>query len=437
MNLNIELGIYRIMLKKFVIKKIEKYLFTLADQRLKDKKTFIIAVTGSVGKSSTKEAIKMLLSSYFPEKVFASHGNMNESIGLPMSVLGFEYVPSKVEWPKVLLAARKKSRNKKFPKYLVVEMGVEKPGDIKYFTSLAKPNIALITNIGPAHLDALKDVDGVLKEKSQLFEQLPENGIAVYCNDDPKLKEYAKKIKQKKISYGFSADSDITAQIIKADKTGTLVEVSNGKLKKQVKTKIIGNHMVLAMLSAMGISEAMELDFDKSLKSLKLFEPLAGRMHLIEGIKNSVIIDDSYNANPNSVLAAMETLRSFNENGRKVVILGNMNELGRFEEGAHQIVARAAATFADLLVFIGQNSQIMKIAAEKEASKRKREVIIRTFETPSRATLSLDELILENDIILVKASQNKMRFEKIVEAIMADPSEAKNLLARQDKRWRR
>jgi UDP-N-acetylmuramoyl-tripeptide--D-alanyl-D-alanine ligase len=425
------------MLKKFIIGKIEKYLFDLANQRLKDKKAFIIAVTGSVGKSSSKEAIKLLLESFFPGKVFASHGNMNESVGLPMSVLGFDYVPSKVEWPRVLMEAKKKAKNKQFPDYLIVEMGVEKPGDIEYFTKLVKPNIALITNIGPAHLEGLGDIEGVLKEKANLFKSLSDDGVAIFCNDDEKLAGLAPKLKSKKLSYGFSKGSNVSAKIVKAEKDGILLEVDNGKLKKQIRTNLIGNHMVLALLSAMAVAEALELDFDKSVKALKEFKPLNGRMSLIEGIKKSLIIDDSYNANPNSVLAALETLKNMESSGRKVVILGNMNELGKFEESAHKIVSKAAGTFCDLMIFIGPNSGVMKEAAESELTKRKRKAEIMVFETPSRAILSLDEIIQENDLILVKASQNRMRFEKIVEALMAHPERAKELLARQDKRWRK
>jgi UDP-N-acetylmuramoyl-tripeptide--D-alanyl-D-alanine ligase len=425
------------MLKKFIINKIEKYLYDLANQRLKDKKAFIIAVTGSVGKSSTKEAIKVLLDAFYPGKAFVSHGNMNESVGLPMSVLGFDYVPSKIEWPKVLIEARRKAKNRQFPEYLVLEMGVEKPGDIKYFTSLVKPNLALLTSIGPAHLENLGDIDGVLKEKVGLFDSLSEDGIAIYNNDDQKLREFAPKIKNHTISYGFSAGSKISARVINADRDGVLLEVGNGKLKKQIKTSLVGNHMILALLSAMAVGDALGLDFDKSVKALKEFKPLHGRMNLIEGIKDSLIIDDSYNANPNSVLAALETLRTFPTKGRRVVILGNMNELGKFEESAHKIVARAAATFADFMIFIGPNSVNMKESAEKEIAKRNKKVAVEIFETPSRASLSLEDLIEKDDLILVKASQNKMRFEKIVEAIMAHPEKAKELLARQDKRWKK
>lgn len=425
------------MLKKFIIRKIEKYLFDLANKRLKDQSTKIIAITGSTGKSSTKEAIKCLLEVFFPGKAFASHGNMNESIGLPMAVLGFDYLPTKIEWPKVLLEARRKSKNKQFPDYLVLEMGVEKPGDIKYFTSLVKPNIALITNIGPAHLEQLKDIDGVLKEKGKLFDSLPEDGLAIYCRDDLKLKHLAEKLKIKTISYGFAEDSDIMAKVIKMDQTGTLVEIKNGLLKKQIKTKLVGSHMVLSMLAAMAVAKALDLDFDKSLQAIKNFKPLAGRMNLIEGVKNSLIIDDSYNANPNSVIAAMETMDSIDWPGRKVVILGNMNELGDFEEAGHKVIGRAAGSLADSIIFVGPNSDLMKQEAEKASLKNKRKIEIHTFETASRAVISLDELIKEKDLILVKASQNRMRFEKIVEAIMIDPSQAKNLLARQDKRWKK
>ena len=123
-------------MKKRIIKFIEKYLFDLAEKRLTDKKITIIAVTGSAGKTSTKEAIRVLMESFFGDKVFVSYGNMNESIGIPLAILGFDYLPTKSGWPKMLFQARRKAKSKQFPDYLVLEMGAEKPGDIEYFTKL-------------------------------------------------------------------------------------------------------------------------------------------------------------------------------------------------------------------------------------------------------------------------------------------------------------
>lgn len=425
-------------MKKYVIKFIEKYLFDLAQKRLKDKKITIIAVTGSVGKTSTKEAIRVLMEHFFADKVFVSHGNMNESVGIPLAILGFDYLPTKSGWPKMLFEARKKAKSKKFPNYLVLEMGVEKPGDINYFTKLVKPDIALITNIGPAHLENLKDLNGVLTEKTQLFEALNDGGTAIYCQDDKKLVDYSKNIKHKKISYGFSEDATIKGKIVRADGGGSLLEVSSGTMKKQLKTEIVGRHLLEADLAAMAIASALGLDFDKALASLKDFKPLPGRMRLLAGTKNTQLIDDSYNANPVSVLAALETFEELSVKGRKVAILGNMNELGDLEQKSHKIVGAATARVCDFAVFIGPNAQLMKEAAELEAQKiNHNNFKAVTFDTTSRAVISLDELILENDTILIKASQNKMRFEKIVETLMADPSLAKGLLVRQDARWRK
>lgn len=424
-------------MKKRIIKFIEKYLYNLAQKRLTDKDTFIIAITGSAGKTSTKEAIRVLLESFFQDKIFSSHGNMNESIGMPMAVLGFEDLPSKSGWPKVLLQARKKAKNKQFPDYLVLEMGAEKPGDIKYFTTLVKPDIAIITNIGPAHLEYLKNLKGVLDEKSKLFEALDGNGVAVYNKDDKKLEEYIKLSKHKAISFGFSSGADVSGKVIRRDKSGTLFEVSYQTTKKQFKTQIIGDHLLYSILAAMAVSVVLNLDFDKSIYVLRDFKPLPGRMNLITGIKDSIIFDDSYNSNPVSALAALETLKTFDATGRKVAIFGNMNELGALEEKAHRIIAEAASLVCQQLVFIGPNAKLMQEAAEKMAQKENiRNLKINIFDTTSRAVISLDEIIQKNDIILVKASQNKMRFEKIVAALMAHPEEAKDKLVRQDKRWR-
>lgn len=425
-------------MKKYIIKFIEKYLFELAKKRLLDKKTCVIAVTGSAGKTSTKEAIRLLLEEFYPGKVFASHGNMNESIGIPMAVLGFDYLPTKAGWPKVLFQARKKAKNNKFPEYLILEMGVEKPGDINYFTKLVKPNIAVITNIGHAHLEGLGDIAGVLKEKTVLFNALPEDGVAIYNFDDKRLQGYATKIRAKKISFGLSSGSDISAKIIHLDAQGTLLEVTSNGLKKQIRSQLIGSHSIYSLLSAMAVSKSLDLNFDRSLLALKKLSPIPGRMNLIAGVKDSLIIDDTYNANPNSVVAALATLKSIESSGRKVVVLGNMNELGKFEEKAHLMVAGTAALTGDLLVFIGQNATLMKEEAERIAKNNSlTKVKIMTFETPSQANISFEGLIEKGDLILVKASQNRMRLERLVETIMANPKEAKDKLVRQDNRWRK
>ena len=273
-----------------------------------------------------------------------------------------------------------------------------------------------------------------MKEKTELFNALRESGIAIYNHDDERLQKYSQKVKQNKISYGFSDGGTVKGKIVSADNKGTILEVTSNGLKKQMRFDVIGNHLLMAILSAMAVSQSLGLNFDKSLNALKKFVPLAGRMRLIPGIKSITIIDDSYNANPSSVLAALETLDSLKSKGRKVAILGNMNELGKYEERAHELVAKVAAKVCDQLVFVGSNAQLMGKVA-KENALRGKKLTINIFDTPSRAIISLDEIIKENDTILVKASQNKMRFEKIVEALMLEPEKAKTLLVRQDKRW--
>jgi UDP-N-acetylmuramoyl-tripeptide--D-alanyl-D-alanine ligase len=423
-------------MKKFAVKIIEKYLFRLARERLKDKKTFVIAITGSVGKTSTKEAIKVLLEDFFPGEVFSSFGNMNDEIGMPMAILGFDYLPTKTEWPRIFWEAKKKLKNNNFPKYLVLEMGVDRPGGIEYLTKIVQPDIAIVTAVAPAHLEQFKTLDAVLEEKMTLLKKLTAAGYAIFNSDDERLNKYSTGIKSKKISYGLSQEADVSAKIIKSDLSGSLVEFRSKDMKKQVKSNLIGEHLLYPLLAALSVSRALQLDFDRSVNVIKKVPTLAGRMRVIKGIKETTLIDDSYNANPSSMTAALKTLANLDHLGRKVAILGNMNELGEVSEKAHRMIARVAGRICDLLVFIGPNAKIMQESVELlKSSERTRGQKIVIFEMVSRAVISIDELIEKNDLILIKASQNKMRFEKIVEALMAEPEKASGLLVRQGRRW--
>jgi len=423
-------------MKKIAIKIIEKYLFRLARERLKNKKTFVIAITGSVGKTSTKEAIKVLLENFYPGEVFSSFGNMNDEIGMPMAILGFDYLPAKADWPRVFWEARRKLKNNKFPKYLILEMGVDHPGGIDYLTKIVQPDIAIVTAVAPAHLEQFKTLDAILEEKITLFKKLSGTGWAIYNSDDERLNKYSSEIKSKKISYGLTKGADISAKIIKSDLSGILVEFQSKAMKKQVKSDLIGEHLLYPLLAALSVSQALHLDFDRSINIIKKVPTLAGRMRVIKGVKGATLIDDSYNANPASMAAALKTLASFNHHGRKVAILGSMNELGEISNEAHQMIARVAGKICDLLVFIGPNAKIMRESVELlKSSDRVNGQKIVVFEMVSRAVISIDELIEKNDLILVKASQNKMRFEKIVEALMAEPEKASEFLVRQGKRW--
>ncbi len=352
---------------------------------LKRFKPQIIAVTGSVAKTSTKEAIFAVLATKFKDRLSKSYGNLNNEIGIPLSILGFKFTPTKWQWTAVIFSGFFRALFiRKFPDILVLEMAADKPGDIDYFNSFIKPNISLVTTVGPAHLATFKTIDGVFREKRKLVENLPSNGIAVLNKLDP--------------------------QVV--------------KMKDYTKAKIVwynGTGWDIAQKAAMAVADIFKIKKTIAEKAIKSAKDIKGRMNLLAGYRKSKIIDDTYNSNPLSCSAALDFLSWF-KNRRKIAILGDMLELGSYSEKAHSQIAQKARKIADLLILVGEN---FKIFPKSDY----------WYPDCNLAAANIKKIIVENDVILVKGSQG-IRMEKIVEKIMANPERAKNLLVRQSKEWK-
>lgn len=337
---------------------IKKYLLwelkILARYLIKRDKPKIVAITGSIGKTSTKEAIYTLLSKKFPSRVAATPGNLNSEYGLPLAILGFKKQPWLFGWLWVLAVSWFKIFFVKLPQYLILEMAADKPGDIDYLTGIVKPDIAVITSIGPTHLEQFKTIENVAREKIKLVEALPENGIAVLNEDDPYLKERLGSIKNKKIV--FSAKP-----------------------------------LEIATRGAIAVGRAFNILTHEAEEILKFFEMPEGRLNVLPGIFGSTLINDSYNANPLSMKAALEKLSAMSGE-RKIAFLGDMLELGPESQKFHFEIANFARKNSDLFVAVGP--QFKQTNPE------------RWFATAEEATAWLLKEIKENDIILIKASHD-------------------------------
>lgn len=405
----------------------------------------IIAVTGSVGKTSTKEAIYAVLKNHFGEgQVRRNERNYNNEIGVPLTIFGLETGGKNiaawfVRFIKVFLML---IFREKYPRILVIEMGADRPGDIKYLTKFVKARVGAITAIGdiPVHVEFFKSPQALALEKKKLVDSLKSNGIAVLNYDDEMVRAMGENIKAKVMTYGFGEGADIRATNYEVRPASLEEEgifgavtfkLNHGGSAVPVKlANVLGRHQVYPALVAAVVGIIFNLNLVDVSEGLMGYRFLPGRMKLLKGIKNTLIVDDSYNAAPLSTLAALETLEEFSaqkREGRIIAALGDMLEIGKYTPEAHERIGRKAAGAVDLLFTVGERAKfIAKGAREKGMAKDK----IFEFCTSEEAGKPLQDIMKQGDVILVKASR-AMKMEEIIKEIMAEPRKAKTLLVQE------
>jgi len=419
------------MLRKIL----QKILKILAKLVLKKYKPTVIAITGSVGKTSTKEAIYHVLKVHFGKhRVRRNERNYNNELGVPLTVFGLESGGrsifrwairfSKILWMIIFTQS--------YPNFLVIEMGADRPGDIKYLTDFVHPKIGLITALGeiPVHVEFFDGPQAVAKEKRVLVSSLKEDGVAILNYDDERVREMKQGLKAKTLTFGLDKEADIRAinYDLRINGNGEISEL-NFKLESKGNSvparliNVLGIQYLYSALAATAVGSVFDINLVEISEALKEFRPLPGRMHLIKGIKNSLIVDDSYNAALLSVEAAIESLKTF-ENRRKIVVLGDMLEIGKYAPEAHRIIGKKAVEVADLIFIVGSRSKFIAESATKSGFAQSK---IFEFDKSEDAAKIVQEKMEEGDIILVKGSRG-LKMEKIVKEIMAEPDRAKELL---------
>lgn len=406
----------------------------------------IVAVTGSVGKTSTAEAISVVLSQRFV--VRRNIKNYNNEFGIPLSIIGKETGGHSVfRWAFVFLKAISLLfiRDRSYPTMLVLEMGADRPGDIEYLTSFVPITVSVVTAVAEAHLEYFKTIEHIAKEKGMLVRSLPRQGCAVLNFDDQRVRQMAQITKAQVITYGMLEGADVQASDIGVSHEVQYQDISTiqgisfkvkhgGNTVPVLLPKVLGEHLAYSALAAIAVGLRYKINLHDSANQLKQFEPPKGRMHLLPGVKNTLIIDDTYNASPLSTGKALYQLSqlSFNDFHRKFAILGDMLELGPMSEQAHRDVGEAVARYSvDYLVTVGERSRdIVRGAVEAGIAQD------HCFNFPDsvQAGKFVQDKIAEGDIILIKGSQG-VRMERIVKEIMAEPDRAAELLVRQDASW--
>ncbi len=417
---------------------IQKILAGYARAILKKYQPKIIGITGSIGKTSTREAIYAVMQSRF--SVRRSQGNYNNELGVPLTIIGAESAGRSVfGWLKIFFKSASMLRKTvDYPEILVLEMGADHPGDIAYLTKLAPCNVGVATKVGPAHLEYFGNVNGVLKEKRKIVEHLSPDGFAVLNYDDELVRSMAEKTKARIITYGLDDGADVRGVEIAYSGKGLNIEGINFKISYQGKSvpmflpRVFGEHQLYSALAAAGTGIAFGINLVEVGEGLKNYQPPKGRMNIIPGIKDSVLIDDTYNSSPQASQAATRAIGKLETSvvTRKVAILGDMLELGETAEQEHYELGKAVAEAGfQLLIAVGQYRDELARGARENGLKG-----LFVYENSDKVLENIEEIVRENDLILLKGSQGA-RIEKITKALMKDKSKAKDLLVRQDGKW--
>lgn len=410
----------------------------LARAVLKKYQPLVIGITGSVGKTSTKEAIFAVLASKM--SVRKSPGNYNTEFGVPATILGIRAPGASLpRWIGAITRALRMLllRDATYPKVLVLEMAADRPGDIEFLVRIAPPKIGVLTAIGPAHLERFGTIERVAAEKGKLLAALPAEGTAILNADDERVMATAAKTKARMVTFGFSDEAAVRA----ADISTTLIHNEDGQIGAGMTAKVaadgavvpmrldgvLGASHVYAALAATSVGVAFGMNLVEIAEALRAYTPPPGRMRVISGIKYTIILDDTYNASPLSMRAALETLRSLPivEETRRIAVLGDMLELGAETERAHEEVGRHVAELGiDLLVAVGERARAIHEAASKAGISADR---VFHFGSAEEAGRFVQERLRRGDIVLAKGSR-AMRMERVVKELMAEPLRAKELL---------
>lgn len=405
---------------------LQKILKILAKIALNKYKPVVIAITGSVGKTSTKEAIYSVLKSHFGEKrVRRNYRNYNNEFGVPLAIFNLETAGRSIfRWiPKFIKMFWMIIFRVDYPDFLILEMGADKPGDIKYLLDFVHHKVGVITAVGeiPVHVEFFESPEKVAEEKGTLLKMLGKEGIAVLNYDDKRVRKMSENINAKIMTYGLDKKADVKATNyeLKIINQGKNISELNFKLDfkgSSVPAKLInvlGYQHLYSALAAAAVGIIFNVNLVEISEALKQIEPMPGRMRLLRGIKNTLIVDDSYNAALLSMEAALDSLNSF-EGRRKIVVLGDMLEIGRYSSEAHTRVGKKAAEVADLIFAVGNRAGFVvegAISAGFDSNK------IFQFPNSEQAKMAVQKELKENDIILIKGSRS-MEMEKVIEEIV-------------------
>ncbi|MCX6702115.1 MAG: Mur ligase family protein [Candidatus Zambryskibacteria bacterium] len=425
---------------KRLTKKIFQYEARLVLKKYKPK---IIAITGSVGKTLTREAVYLVLSKKFfvrkNEKSFtAEFGVLLTIIGCPEGkITPIQLIKNFFLGLKLLIYKNT------YPDWLILEMDSDKPGDLSAISSFLSIDILVMTAIGevPSHVESFYDISNLLMEKRFIINAVKREGVIIYNTDDSRILNLLGDVDSRKISCGVEEKSNIQGSNFKIlysnDKKSSIpigmsFEIINNSDTYSITTiGSIGIHNEYALLLAFAVGLEFKIEVEKICFSLNKYKNLPGRMNLINGIKDTIIIDDSYNSSPIAVSQALSVFKKIKSKKKKIAVLGDMLELGKYSADEHRKIAILLKNVASDVICVGLR---MRKLSEELLNIGFNELNIISVDSSEEAGVELQKILETGDIVLVKGSQT-IRMEKVVEEVMRHPEDKEELLVRQEPEW--
>ncbi len=440
-----------------------RYLGTSAAAVIRREKPFIVGITGSVGKSTCKQAVAAVLQADIPEnRVRVPSGSFNNELGLPLTIFGLSYPRRSLAAWLVLLFRATAGRFglwRTGVKTFVLEMGADKPGDLAYLTSIAPPDIAIVTavtpedpNMAPVHSANYGSIEALAEEKSKLVKAVQAGGSVILNADDKRVFAMRHLTHEHVTMFGEMEAAEVRileSQIVMEDRGEANVPVGMrvvitvyGHRYDLFFEGVFGKPVAYSVAAAVGVVSTMDIEQDPVREMPLHFHPMPGRTRIIPGIKHTTLLDDSYNSSPAAALSALRDLARMpvKPGQRKAACLGEMRELGPEARNLHRTVgAEAARLGLDLLVCCGIFASAMEEGALENGMQPEQ---VHVIEDTPEAGLFLQEWIKPGDIVLAKASQGTIdtkgvRMERVIKELMAEPQRASELLVRQDTAWQR
>lgn len=415
-----------------------KILDMLAVRIVEKYKPVVIGVTGSSGKSITCKMIGEVLSTKYDVRLNDSRSRT--AVSIPLAIIGAERGRGALlDWIGVYRKALSLlyAKNSFYPDILLLEMGVDSPNDMKEMLGVVHPDIAVFTNVGefPAHAEHFKSDKHIAREKSLLFKSLVKEDLAVLNVDDAYIKQMVPSLKAQTMTFGFGAQAMVRGEEIflgnkkwkTADgKAGMSFKIAYDGTNIPFRfSYVIGRGQIYAALAAASVGIHFGFNMVEISQALSGYRTLPGRMNLIKGINGSVIIDDTFNANPGSVMAALETVHKL-EARRKIAVLADMLELGNNTEKGHRRVGEYLPEAVDMVFCYGKTGKYFCRYARGMGMKEEN---IFCFDDRKELIEKLRGIVQEGDVILVKGSR-ALRMEKVVKGVMLEPERAEELLVK-------
>jgi Alr-MurF fusion protein len=370
----------------------------------------VIGVTGSSGKTTAKEAIAAILQRRY--QVFKNYGSYNGRYGLPIAL----------------------GRLKAEHEIAVLEMACDSFGEIAHLARMTQPQVGVITTVNHTHISILGTLSNIASEKGRLIEALPFNGSAILNADDPRVAAMVPRTQARILTYGLTAGADVRASDLKLSQKGLSFTLHHEGRSYSGFTALLGRHQIYSVLAALTTGLVFNISLELALEALSQMPRVPGRMNLLEGRKGSLILDDTFNANPESTQAALETLTEL-PGATKVAILGDIPDLGDSEREAHRQIGRYAATRVQRLVTKGEAAQEIATAALDSDHGLGQHAVHITF-TSDDAVAAVEDLLSPDTVILVKGGA-EVRLEQVAQKLLAQPQRDRRQLVRQEPGWQK